>query len=297
MGSCAASIVICTRNRANSLARALRSLAASEPPESGGWEVIVVDNASTDDTASVIHRFADEAGRVVPIRTIREARPGLAHARNAGLRAARGEIILLTDDDCLVSAEWLRTALRLLHDDPMQLIGGRVELFDPEDLPLAIKTARERATLKDFSALWGFVHGANMAMGRAVIARIGGFDVRFGAGAALRSAEDTDFVFRAWRAGVPVVYEPDLLVHHHHGRRGARTWRRQSGDYAIGIGAMAAKHAHAGDYRLVKAAYWYLRAALRLWRDDRRAWPELRARLQVLTGALGYWRVRNRAAA
>lgn len=95
-------VAICTRNRASSLRNVLTSLAACTPP-GGAWEVIVVDNGSSDDTQVVLAGFSG----VLPLRVIAEQTPGLAHARNAAVREARGAYVLWTDDDCLVDPQWL----------------------------------------------------------------------------------------------------------------------------------------------------------------------------------------------
>lgn len=286
---CEVSVLICTRNRAVSLRETLASIAAMNPGAVAAWEVVVVDNGSTDQTQTVLRDFANR----LPLRVVTEARPGLAVARNSGLRAARGEIILFTDDDCVVAPDWMATGARLLASDPMRLIGGRVELHDPRDLPLGVKTTPTREELTAPSGLFGFLHGANLGFGRGVPERVGLFDVRFGAGARLRAAEDTEMVYRTWRAGLPVSYEPELLVYHDHGRRGLRTWFSQTRGYAYGDGAMAAKHALGGDYALLKSLYWDLHSTLRGCRADRRNWKRLPPKAWALPGALRYLLLRN----
>ena len=286
------SILVCTRNRAASLACTLASIERLEGKSLLKWEVVVVDNGSSDHTQAVLADFA----RRLPLRGVVETRRGLAASRNTALRSAKGRVILVTDDDCLVAADWLTTAMRLLRDDPLQMIGGRVELADPEDLPLAIKTSLTRECLTEIGGLWGFLHGANMAFGREVAQRAGLFDVRFGAGATLRSAEDIDFVYRAWQAGVPVTYEPDLLVHHRHGRRGLLTWYDQVGDHSFGFGAMAMKYALQGDFKPLRALYWDMNSTLRMWRKDRGEWRRIPAKLRAIPGSLGFLRIRNHLA-
>jgi GT2 family glycosyltransferase len=96
------SVIICSRDRAASLTRALESLAACEPPRCG-WEVVVVDNASRDRTAEVLAAFRTR----LPLRWVVEPRPGLSRARNAGVAAAGGEYLLWTDDDVTVCRSWL----------------------------------------------------------------------------------------------------------------------------------------------------------------------------------------------
>ena len=97
------SVVIPTRNRAASLARALGSLSDALPPRAT-WEVVVADNGSRDDTQQVIARFRDK----LPLRGVLEPREGVSHARNAGIDAASGEYLIWTDDDVTVCRDWLR---------------------------------------------------------------------------------------------------------------------------------------------------------------------------------------------
>lgn len=95
-------VAICTWNRASLLARTLERLAQACPP-AAPWELIVVDNGSTDDTAAILDRFA----RCLPLRVVGEPELGLSSARNAAVAEARGDYILWTDDDVLVDEHWL----------------------------------------------------------------------------------------------------------------------------------------------------------------------------------------------
>lgn len=289
MKKCEASVLICTRNRAKSLARTLDGLTRMQVQDELSWEVVVVDNASTDRTQDVISEYS---GRI-PLRGIIEQQVGLAIARNTALSASRGHMLLLTDDDCTVAPDWLSVAVNLLQAEPMQLIGGRVELGDPLDLPLAIKTSRTPGVLADPGGLWGFLHGANLAFGRCVVARAGGFDPRFGAGSRLRSAEDVDFAYRVLQAGIRIAYEPALVVHHFHGRRGAGTWYKQVGDHAYGFGAMAAKYALRGDTNLIRALYWDMRSTIRLCLSEPKEWRRLPAKLRSILGCAQFIRIRK----
>lgn len=118
-----ASILICTRNRAGSLARVLESLCCLAVPSSVTWEVIVVDNASTDETAATVASFAAR----LPIRHALETAPGLSHARNRGVEEARGRLLCWTDDDVLVDADWMASYLTAAARRPeAALFGGRV---------------------------------------------------------------------------------------------------------------------------------------------------------------------------
>jgi glycosyltransferase involved in cell wall biosynthesis len=97
------SVIICTRNRAASLDRALRSAALLRVPEGLAWELIVVDNGSSDNTPGVVAAFVDR----LPIRHVFEPLAGLSHARNRGVAEAKGALICWTDDDVELDPEWL----------------------------------------------------------------------------------------------------------------------------------------------------------------------------------------------
>ena len=273
-----ASVIVCTRNRAAALRQTLAALSAMCVPDTVRHEVIVIDNASSDDTRSVVEAAA--AG--MPVSYCYEGQPGAGHARNTGLAQAMGRLIFVTDDDCVVSPDWLETGIRLLTDNPRQVIGGRVELHDPRDLPITIKTETKPTQLATVISVFGFIHGCNMILGRCVLDEVGLFDPLLGPGTRCRAADDADLVYRAFRAGVPVRYAPELRVAHDHGRRDKADGARLMRGYMVSKGAMACKHLLGGRLDLLKPMYWDLRANAR----DRgpRLLPD------YLAGALAYLR-------
>jgi GT2 family glycosyltransferase len=120
--------------------------------------------------------------------------------------------------------------------------GGRIELGDPEDLPITIKTGLEHVSLRQKSYPGGFLYGANFCLHAQVFRLVGRFDVRFGAGAHYAAGEDTDYLVRAQKFGVPIVYDPEMVVHHFHGRRSRDEARRLHAGYFFSDGALVAKH-------------------------------------------------------
>jgi glycosyltransferase involved in cell wall biosynthesis len=250
-----ATVVVCTRNRARMLRKTLDAISTMEIPAAVRYEVIVVDNGSTDDTQEVVTSLADK----LPISYVLESQPGLSNARNRGLAIARGHLIFFTDDDCYVSQDWLATGLRLLRDEPFQVVGGRVELHNPNHIPLTVKTDQQPSKLISAANLFGFLHGCNMAFGRRVLEEIGFFDRSLGAGSRCISAEDTDFVYRAFVRGIPVRYRPEFLVKHDHGRSAQAEADRLVWGYTVGQGAIAIKHLIRGRTDLAKVVYWDMR--------------------------------------
>ena len=255
------SVVICTRNRARALLASLESVAVAARACNGvETELVIVDNASSDDTEAVVSSWAEAAGLKVTL--VHEARKGLAAARNAGVRAAHGTVLAFTDDDCRLAPDYLRTLLALSASDPGMVVrGGRVDLGDPADLPFTIKTDPMPATYGGERHPGGFIHGCNMAMTRATFDRIGMFDERFGAGAPCEAGEDTDYLYRAYLAGIPVEYAPSLVVAPHHGRRSQAEVAQLNRLYARGNGALYLKHAR--PWHLLRNFVWDLKGSAR----------------------------------
>ena len=114
------------------------------------------------------------------------------------------------------------------------------------------------------------------------------FDVRLGAGTAVLSGEDTDFVYRALVDDIPISYEPALVIYHDHGRTGAEAAYREARGHAMGMGAIMIKHLLAGRTDLIKPVYWDFCSALGRWRRAPREWRPLLAKTALITGMVRY---------
>ncbi|WP_242152278.1 glycosyltransferase family 2 protein [Sphingomonas sp. BAUL-RG-20F-R05-02] len=236
------SLLLCTRDRAGSLAATLASInRAIRAAPHLTIEVVIVDNGSTDDTADRLTTW--RAGQPFTVHLLAEPRPGLARARNTGLARTMGRIVAMTDDDCVLHTDYFGALAACFADvtEPT-IIGGRILLGDPRDIAVTVKLEDHPMIAAADQFPGGFVMGANLAMTADAIARIGAFDERFGAGARFVSAEDTDFLFRAQRQNIPVRYEPHFTVDHHHGRRDPGDAVKLLAGYAFGDGALYAKH-------------------------------------------------------
>ncbi len=255
------SIIVCTYNRAHSLANTLSSLAeAIRKVPYIEVEVVLVNNNSTDDTQNAIESWA--AQMEFHVQLIQERQPGLSNARNAGVAASMGELLVFTDDDCTLNDDFLSRMLAHYEKDIEPTIrGGRVELGDPSDQPFSILLRDHIVRMTDLTSPGGFIIGANMTMKRDVLSILGPFDIRFGAGAVFMAGEDTDFIYRAHRAGLPVEYVPDMIVKHFHGRKDRSTINSLNYGYTIAEGALYAKHIR--DGKLLKHFYWNCRTWLR----------------------------------
>lgn len=255
------SVLICTRNRGASLRNTLEAIFDQAIAKEYEYEVIVVDNGSTDTTRLVVAEFIAKLptkhyGR---LRYCFESRPGLSYARNTALRVAQGDILVFTDDDILPASEWLNEIHREFKADPdLFVLGGRVLLAHSGLQPVGIVTGThaQTVTTPDGASL---VIGANFAFRREVLAQIGGFDTRLGAGSYFGGGEDVDFVYRAIKAGYKLLYAPNATVYHNHDRTSHEQACRLEYNYGRGAIAYFLKHIFKGDLYAVKVAYWSLR--------------------------------------
>ena len=211
-------VVICTHNRAAYLPACLDSLLRQDLPRDR-FEIIVVDNASTDNTAAVCGAYENRG-----VRRIFDAVPGLSHARNTGWRAGGGELIAFLDDDAIACEGWLSaawTAYRSLQPAPAGL-GGPVRLQRNSPEP-AWMNAPLRQPLGELD--WGlaprkllpteWIIGANCFYSRKCLEQFGGFDERLGRkGACLLSGEETMLHKQIEQAGGYIYYVPAAAVRH-----------------------------------------------------------------------------------
>jgi glycosyltransferase involved in cell wall biosynthesis len=289
------SLIISSRNRAYGLTNCLDAVSVAARQASYlRLELVFVDNGSTDSTSDVVREWAKTA----PISTnlVYESTAGLAVARNAGMAAARGRLLAFTDDDCEIFADYFSLVAALFAGDKQPVMrGGRIELGDARDLPVTIKTELEPSVLTSDLHAGGFIHGANMAFPRTLIDTVGLFDTRFGAGSPFRSGEDTDYVHRAFNAGIRVEYLPDFAVKHFHGRRELGDVKKLQSGYAFGNGALYAKYLFDRRSNMRGMLRWDIRQAVLEAIGRRKLSDELgltyRSQLRDnLTGMLAYWR-------
>jgi glycosyltransferase involved in cell wall biosynthesis len=244
-------IVICTCNRASKLRNLLRSFESVQIPSGVRAQLIVVDNGSTDDTRDAVETA--QRSLVIPVRYLYDATRGLARCRNLGISVAQGDIVAFTDDDCVVCCDWVASIWGHFHREPgLGMLGGRVEPANPSAYPLTLRLSSAQERLTSARQLLGFIHGCNMAFRREALERIGHFDTRFGAGASLKAADDTDLVYRFYRLGYPVEYAPDVCVYHDHGRLRVGDAIAVANAYAVGNGALLTKHLMSRDAEVLE---------------------------------------------
>lgn len=214
------SVIIPTYNRADDVRETLASLARLNP--AGDWEVIVADNNSRDHTPAVVAAAAKTFP--VALRYLFEPEQGRCAALNAGIRAARGQIIVTTDDDVRVEPEWLDAAARALDAHNCDYVAGKVlpAWSCPRPAWLPDRGGRHWAViaLLDYGSEAIELGkraplGVNMAFRRECFERAGLWDNRVGRKAGtLLGQEVREWRLRAGRAGLRSFYVPDMVVHH-----------------------------------------------------------------------------------
>jgi glycosyltransferase involved in cell wall biosynthesis len=249
------------------------------------WELLLVDNGSTDSTRQVITAFSTRAP--FPVHYILETRPGLGRARNAGWQRSSGSIVAFTDDDCYPRSDFLEHVFSAFANQNIDYLGGRVLLHDPNDYPITIQTHPDRIVLPaEKGVIAGLIHGANMCARRNVLENCEGFDPLLGPGAAIPAGDDHDFLDRASASGFIGVYDPDVVIYHHHGRRLPQDVARLQRAYDVSRGACYMKGILDRRRRgyLTREWYWSLRSRM-LVRVSRIPWREI---TRELRGAARY---------
>jgi glycosyltransferase involved in cell wall biosynthesis len=232
----ALSLVICSKNRAASLDRCFEYVRQNRPQFN--WELILVDNGSTDNTREVMLAFIETLD--VPAKYIYEAKRGNGAGRNAAIVQCRGEVIAFTDDDCYLDTNFLTEIERAFRDPQLGYMSGRIMLFDKTDEPVTINESLESYIVAQSEiAPGGLVQGANMAFRRKAIVEAGMFDLVFGAGAQF-AGEDWELAMRISANGWKGGYFADPFVWHHHGRK-ADAAKKLLIFYWVGEGAVYAK--------------------------------------------------------
>lgn len=219
-------VVLPTIGRAELVRTCLTSLERCVPRAD---EVLVLDSSTDDAVADVVASYSHIGAHVV-----RYERSGLGYAFNEGLRRAKHETVLLTNDDCVVDPSWVGVGDARLGGRCDVIVTGRVlPDGDPDVVPSTIvdPVRQEHVGRPGF-----FLYTQSMALDRSAVLEFGAFDGRISP-----SAEDNDLSYRWLRAGRTIRYEPDFVVWH-------RDWRspeqleRLYVDYGVGQGVVYAKH-------------------------------------------------------
>lgn len=192
-------VAVSTFSRASLLPRLADALARQTLP-TDRFEVVIVDDGSTDDTSQVLERLV----ATVPfsLRVVRQANRGAAAGRNAAWRAGRAPVVAFTDDDCAPQPAWLEAGLAALHSGARVVIGGTIP--DPAEAHLLAHPFARSLTMDHGR----FFQTANVFYRRADLESVDGLDEAFTTG------EDTDLGLRVLALGGEAAFVPEALVHH-----------------------------------------------------------------------------------
>jgi glycosyltransferase involved in cell wall biosynthesis len=225
--ACAVSVLVATRNRERLLAQTLDALLAQEWPRAE-YEIIVADNGSADGTSEVVARAARRSGATC-VRYLHVPTPGKSIAVNTAIAQAAGDLLAFTDDDVLPAAEWLRALHAAVDETDADFVAGRTlprwESAPPRWMSpalygvLAVADGGGQRFMIDRATTRIVPVGANLAVRRSLLARIGGFRHDLGKlEGTLRTGEDHELFLRMLHAGARGVYEPTAVVRHWVGR-------------------------------------------------------------------------------
>lgn len=233
------SVVICTYNRSLLLQKCLDSLSC----QSIGifrYEVIIVDNNSTDNTQDVIQRYLDE---FTQFRCVREPRQGLSYARNRGFQEALGKYVAFIDDDAKASPDWLELivdAFEKIHPRPAA-VGGEIHPYYEEPPPdwftddFEIRSWGNVAKfLERPDSIFGF-SGSNMSFSKDVLVACGGFNTSLGMkGNNIGLGEEADLFFRMSQYNAQLWYDPNIKVCHWTPNKNIKTTYRMKRSFCAG---------------------------------------------------------------
>lgn len=189
------SVIITTYNRGALLKRALEAVVHQSLSQKV-YEVLVVDDGSTDDTPKIVRDFMKKYKN---IRYFRQEHKGLSAGRNLGISKARGKIVAFTDDDCIPDRAWLENLLKAFRKES-NIVGVEGKVITDSPAPL-FSSAPMNLKGKNFT-------GCNSAYKKAILKEIGGYDKRF---FAIR--DDSDIAFRVMSQG-KIVFAPEAVVRH-----------------------------------------------------------------------------------
>src|SRR3989440_6587566 len=222
------SIIVCSYNGAKTLAACLESLGQIDYPN---YEVILVDDGSTDNTREIAARFPN-------VRYVHQTNHGLSHARNHGAAIAKGEIFAYTDSDCMADPDWLFYLMStLLHG---KYAGGGGPYVSPpaqnwvQACVAAAPGGPSHVLLTDTIA--EHIPGCNMAFWRWAFENVGGFDPEYHA-----AGDDVDFCWRLQQGGGVIAFSPTAIVWHHR-RFTLRAFRKQQQGYGEAESLLRFKH-------------------------------------------------------
>jgi glycosyltransferase involved in cell wall biosynthesis len=212
------SVVVCTYNRSKLLKYCLKCL-CHQKLEARNYEIIVVDNNSTDNTDEIIRSYLKGKAQ---IKYFKEKHQGLSHARNRGCNEAQGKYLAYIDDDCIVSRNYLRNVFAIIEENEVDIMGGPIYPYYTEKRP---SWFRDRYEIRKYEEQSGFskccrISGGNFIIRRDLLKKIGRFDTEMGMkGNKIRLGEDAkileNYRFITPKERQKVYYDLNCFVLHH----------------------------------------------------------------------------------
>lgn len=305
-------VVVCTYNRAESVARTLDTLCEVTTPAGLQWEIVLVDNNSSDGTPDVCRSYA----ATLPLRYVFEPCQGKSIALNSGIAVARGALVLFTDDDVDVGRGWIEAYWQAAQRHPgATYFGGRTfprwETPPPEwlaehatGLLSCISLHNDGGDRERVLRGWELpVRGCNMAIRREAF--VGGvrFDAAIGPrGGSEDRGEETAVIEGFLMAGRWGVYVPEAVVHHRNGpsrmtEAYVRRWFKAAGAVEVRRGALPGRHHVLGAPRYYwrKAVCQAGRYLLSRWICSSEVWLKAEMDMARNWGRVCEWRARRRS--
>ena len=216
------SVIICTYNRSNALNNTLRSLEQLIISKDWSWELIIVDNNSCDDTKEVVENFCSKSQ--LNIRYVFEACQGLSNARNRGIKEAKSNILVFSDDDMEFDPNWLLEISTVFEKYDCICVAGKIIPKWPQNKPPWLIN-EEPYRIPAFDGKFDMGNheheinkppfGGNMAYKEAAFNKYGLFRTDLGrSGNNLMANEETEFCDRLFAAGEKIMYSPNAIVYH-----------------------------------------------------------------------------------
>jgi len=237
------SVIIATYNRSRLLKFAIESILCNTY---ANFDLIIADQSENDESEKLVNEYAGYDNRIIYLYS----KKGKSKALNFAIKQTIGEIIAVTDDDCVVAQDWIEKIITFfaLHSDAAIVLGDVIPgKYDPSEEIIPMCRSRNRKYLGTLSMKRGIGMGANMAVKRWVFEKVGWFDESLGTGARLKASIDWDFFYRTLAHGYP-IYDTSLIKVQHNGRRSLeeakKLWRR----YQISTTAFLVKNLRCGDF-------------------------------------------------
>lgn len=283
LSQAAVTVAVATMNRPIELARSVNAILSGETIPA---QLLIVDQSCDDRTRQLVAESAWQ--QIVPVTYIRQPQLGISVSRNAALTHASQPIVVFTDDDCVADGRWLSSIVRTFDSaDKPDVVTGRILPLGP-DTPgfyaVSLRTSEVPAVYSGRSIPWRAGSGANTAVRRDSLLKVGGFDERLGGGAPGRSAEDVDVLYRLLKSGAMLSYQPGAVIFHE--RQEADRRLRSRPAYGFGMGAFCAMCLRRYDaFAFCMLAQWCIERGRALAASSlRRRWPRVREELLMLGG-------------